>query len=194
MSTSFKSASLEHFISEIVHSLVDAFVALNVLRGLRNAARAKTDLATKYSLAHDEIYRAAFDSLYIRIGRVVDTSDDSYTLQALIERLRNEWKGDSERISHLDAVAQGLTDANADVLGKLKRWRNKAIAHRTDQTTNATYYQDNKVSIDEVDVSLRAVQSLFNELTYSATGTIHDCTDATPSLETQVQQLFGLAD
>lgn len=194
MNISVKAACLEHFINEVAHSLTESFLALNALRALRDSARAKTDLFAKHREAHYEWYRAAFDSLYVRIGRVVDKSDDSFTLPHLIDRLREEWQSDAAKGQLVDSVAKSFADAQLDALGRLKRWRNKAIAHRTEKTTDVSFYDANKVSVDEVEDCLKTLQSLFNKLSYLAMQTTHDCTDASPLLEAEVKSLFGVVE
>jgi hypothetical protein len=194
MNVSVKAASLNHFINEVAHSFTESFLALNALRALRDSARAKSDIFAKHLVAHDEWYRAAFDSLYVRIGRVVDTSNDSFTLPHLIDRLRKEWHSDATKLKAVDAVAQSFADAQLDAAGRLKRWRNKAIAHRTEKTTDVSFYEANKVSVDEVEACLRTLQSLFNELSYLAIETMHDCSDASPQLEIEIKSLFGVAE
>ena len=191
MNLSISGGSIEHYIEQIAHSLVEAFLALDILRGLRVAAQAPT-FFTQFACAHDAINRVAFDSLFIRVGRVIDTSADTFTFPGLITHFRKEWIDDSSRTLALDEVSLAFACVREDTLGKLTRWRNKVIAHRTNKVGNLIFYEANKLSIDEVETALVSIQNLFNDLCESANNSTHDCTSASLRLQGEVQQLFGL--
>lgn len=188
MAASEQVTAIESNREGVVHSLAEAWVCVNLLRGLSDAARKA--LPEAHSRCAQEFYRSTFSALYATVGTILDTSDGVHSFPKIGQRLRSYWQSDLELVAVVDEVLEDL--AADQTAAKFKAWRNKVISHRTHRAAEPEFYERNKVTLEEVAHSLDAIVSLLNRLSVNFDGVVYHGLETTvPGLSDDVSRLFG---
>lgn len=189
MKVSESRAAIDRNIEGAANIICEAWTALRILEGIHRAAQAETIHDEVAERCASNVYRTAFTALYVHIGAAIDADDDTHGVSRLIKRLKAEWADDASLLEVAYEVEQEL--AILPSVRKLKAWRHKAIAHATNRKFDVSFYEANKVTLDEVSALLEALESCFNKLTVNATSTVYCLASATPSLDTDIENLLG---
>jgi hypothetical protein len=146
---------------ELSKALCAAWSYLHLLRGLHEGGRDNPLVLNRFWLLFDQLWRAAFEGFYAKAGTTLDKSKSNYSLPNLVKLIKRY--GDTELRSLLPEVEACLNEADSPLL-KIRNWRNKAVAHRTDFARDPEYYTANKLRLDDVEDALAQLDRALNHL------------------------------
>lgn len=190
MITNELQAAIERNIEAVAGLIAEAWMTLDLLKGLTAVARSEAAADRHHACCVDAFYRVSFSSFYSQLGTVIDDMDGSLSLPRLFHRLRAAWHNDQLQLAIVAEVEAELV--GSAIFRKIKAWRNKVISHHTPKVRDKEFYEANKVGLEEIERALADLQAMFNKLSCEATGTMYSLESPIPGLSERVQKLFGV--
>lgn len=174
----------EQCASMIAESLVDAQRSLYALIAIHEASVANPSFDRDFPLLANEIWRALFDRLYVKIGCVLDQSKGSGSFRTLLE------------IAVVDSEYKNIFDAVYSRLARFdgyRNWRNKAVAHNDPKVDVMALYENQKKHVSEFQVDIDELYSVLNALVLF-TGAIYARPSWDERYKIEAMRLIGQRD
>ena len=189
-----QSANIEATILAIGDSMFSAWSYLQLLKGLHLVAKSDPDNLQAYALAIDVMYRAVFDALYSAVGTICDRTNGVLSLPHLIKKARQYGDSNDAGLKRvLSTVQAELSEPNNAPLVKLENWRNKHVAHRTNEGRVKEFHLDNRLSLAEVEGAIASLEGMVNAVSTETTKKCYDWRSAAEPVSSNFASLLTCA-
>ena len=186
-----ETARLDRFSKAIYAELYAAYIHYYLLLGFNKGAKEHPEVLEKHAEVVTELWRALFWSLFLSLGKVIDTSKDTYSLPNVL-RLLQKYFGEGSELGKLaKEIDDRLKDEDAPFKKKIKKWRNKVLAHNTTQGQNPKFFEEHQMDLDEFGPLIDELVEMFDSAIWNSIGISYsDLKDITAEYEKHGQRFF----
>ena len=181
-------AETEAAANELCASLSAAWSYLHLLEGMHEGAKANPQVEAQFPRVLHQLYRAAFDALFAKMGTILDRTKGTKSLPSFVTLVTRHFK------CHL---ADELCEVNSKLardsgsFTKIRAWRHEAVAHRVEPGGAEAFYAKNRMRLPEVRAALAEIERLFNLLTVSSLGIHNETESGTAEIESEARRLLS---
>lgn len=157
-------ANLDAAVLSVGKSLVVTWSYFHVLRGLDNGRLQNPNVVLQHGLFYDRLWRVAFDAFFAKVGIVLDTKRNNYSLPNLLTLARRY--GTPELRRPLLEIQNEIDDENSS-LAKLKRWRHEIVAHKPTIQVDSDFHAKNGMTLSEIEAALGMLDDYLNRISFN---------------------------
>jgi hypothetical protein len=183
-------ANLDAAALAVGESLALAWAHFHLLRGLDNGRLKHPQVVEQFNLFYDRLWRAAFDSLFIKIGTLIENKRGNHSLLSFLALSRRYVSPEVRQA--LPPVEVELAREDSP-LAKLKRWRHEAVAHKPIGHDAVNFYSQNVMTLTEIERGLEQLDQYFNQISLSVLDLYSEHRSAFEGLVSQGESLFEVA-
>lgn len=183
-----QKANIDAMVVALSKSLFSAWSYLHLLRGLHEGGRDNPAVLARYGWLFDQAWRAVFDGFFAKVGTVLDSTKSTYSLPSLVTLVRRY--GDTELKQLLPEVEAYLSEKNGP-LAKIKNWRKKAVAHRSSEGLEESFYAKNKMNLADLESALVQLEETLNHLSLNVLSIHNDIRSGSEGLVEEGRSMFA---
>jgi len=161
--------NLEVRANAVGSSIHRSWMHFQVLQGLRMAAVRDSDALQRHALAFDAMYRAVFDALYVVLGQAIDSTRTSESIPTLVT-LARRYGVDRPVVRRAEKIVESLLPRDGSPLHRLREWRHKHAAHRSMESSTLEFYEQNTLSLDEIEGAISTVENALSDISEMVLG------------------------
>lgn len=130
------------------------------LRGLQDHTRESRTALERVEHFIATIFYAMWYALLLKLSHCTDEVKHATGFPKLFKQLRSYLPKQHELFPQIQAQKERLS--RLDAQRRVKRWRDKVIAHHTITGDFRSFYEDNVVSLDEIEVLLDELNDILH--------------------------------
>jgi hypothetical protein len=183
-----QKANIDAAVRALGEALFSAWSYFHLLRGIHLGSRQHPEVVERFGWLFDQTWRVAFDGFFAKAGTLLDSTKSTYSLPNLVTLIRRYGNSDLKQL--LPEVEACLAE-NDSPLAKIRNWRHKAVAHRTTDGRNSTFYVDNKMALDDLENALVQLEELLNHLSWNVLAIHNNTRSGSEGLIEEGKALFA---
>lgn len=185
-----QKTNIDAAVLALGESLASAWSYFYLLRGIDQGSRQNPEVLDRFSFLYDRAWRAIFDGFFAKVGTLLDNTKGTYSLPNLVTLIRRYGNADLKQL--IPEVEACLAKKDTP-LAKLQNWRHGAVAHNTANRQNDNFYNDNKMSLTEIEGALRQLEDLLNHLSWNVLAIHNDTRSGFEGIVDEGKALFACA-
>ncbi|MFO1226770.1 hypothetical protein [Roseateles sp.] len=180
-------ANLDAMVLALGKTMGQAWSYYYVLKGIHEGSKSSPRVAEQFPWLLDQIWRGAFDALFAKVGTVLDATSSTFSLPNLITLIRRY--GNAE-LRGLIPEAEVCLSERGGALEKIRNWRHSNVAHRTARGDEDSFFDDNKMNLNEIEGAMDRLDLAINHLSWHVLSIHSDTKSAFEPLADQGKELF----
>jgi hypothetical protein len=158
-------SALDSRLQEITHGTLSALHSCwsnyQVLAGISEVSKSYPATIEAHDDFFHQIWRTLFDQVFTAVAALLEDSKTSNSIPRAFLTIRH--LKDAELVARLPDLQSSL-DAQADVLGRIVRWRHLLIAHHTEEGNSLDFQLPNRITLAQLEAGLEALTVVVQAL------------------------------